>query len=170
VRTQPGFAVILLLLCACGDMRRPQRLRFADRSLATVERVAAELDQRLPSLEPHRGVFTAGEATSQYTAFFDAGELRHIEERLSLGEYGSSRIRYYFNNHALFLYLERAERSGMGGLGMSAEVTERAFAFDSAGQLSESRKTIHGRPAPIEDYELMAVRNHTAELKRELSK
>lgn len=170
MRSLPEFAAVTLLLCACGDMRRPQRLRLADRSLATLERVAAELDERLPNLESRRGAFTAGEATSQYTAFFDAGQLRHIEERLSLGEYGSSRIRYYFNNNALFLYLERAERSGMGGLGLSAEVTERAFAYDSVGVLSESRKTIDGRPAPIEDYELMAVRNHTAELKRELSK
>jgi hypothetical protein len=151
-------------------MRRPERIRIADRSLATVEQVAAELDRRLPTFESRRGVFTVGEATSRYTAFFDAGELRHIEELLHLGEYGSSRIRYYFNNRALFLYLERAERSGMGGLGTSAEVTERAFAYDSIGQLSESRKTINGRPAPIEDYELMSVRNHTAELKRELSK
>lgn len=141
-----------------------------DRSLATVERVAAELDHRLPRLESRHGVFSAGEATSRYTAFFDAGELRHIEESLSMGEYGWARIRYYFNNRALFLYLERAERTGMGGLGVSKEIVERAFAYDSIGQLSESRKTINGRPAPIEDYELMSVRNHTAELKRELSK
>lgn len=162
--------LLALLLSACGDMRRPRRLRIADRSLATVQQVAAELDSRLPDLESRRGAFTVGDVTSRYTAFFDAGELRHIEELLTLGEYGSSRIRYYFNNRALFLYLERAERSGMGGLGGAAEIVERAFAYDSVGQLAESRKTINGRPAPIEDYELMSIRNHTAELKRELAR
>lgn len=152
-------------------MRRPERLRFPDRSLQTVERIASEIDARLTRLEKKAGSFTAGEATSHYTAWFDAGELRKIEEQLNLGEYGTAKISYYFNNRALFFYHELAQRSGMGRIGATdGERVERAFAYDSVGQLVESRKLINGHPSPIEDYELMSVRNHTAELKRELAK
>lgn len=152
-------------------MRRPERLRFPDRSLQTVERIASEIDARLTRLERKAGFFTAGEATSHYTAWFDAGELRKIEEQLNLGEYGTAKIFYYFNNRALFFYHELAQRSGMGRVGSTGgERVERAFAYDSVGQLVESRKLINGHPSPIEDYELMSVRNHTAELKRELAK
>lgn len=152
-------------------MRRPERLRFPDRSLQTVEHIAAEIDQRLTRLERKAGSFTAGEATSHYTAWFDVGELRKIEEQLNLGEYGTSTISYYFNNRSLFFYRELAQRSGMGRIGSSGgDRVERAFAYDSVGQLVESRKMINGHPSPIEDYELMSIRNHTAELKRELAK
>lgn len=152
-------------------MRRPERLRFPDRSLQTVERIASEIDARLPRLEKKAGSFTAGEATSHYTAWFDVGELRKIEEQLSLGEYGSSTISYYFNNRSLFFYRELAQRSGMGRIGSTGgERVERAFAYDSVGQLVESRKLVNSQPTPIEEYELMSIRNHTAELKRELAK
>lgn len=158
-------------LAGCGEMRRAQRLHFPDRSLATVERVAAEIDARLNGFERRTGKLTSGDVTSVYTAWFDAGELRKIEERLSLGEYGSSTILYYFNNRTLFFYHELARRSGMGTVGTGAgERIERAFAYDSIGQIMESRKLVDGRPAALEDYEVMAVRNHAAELKRELAR
>lgn len=152
-------------------MRRPERLRFPDRSLQTVERIAAQIDGRLARWEKKTGSFTAGEATSRYTAWFDVGELRKIEEQLNLGEYGTAKISYYFNNRALFFYHENGQRSGMGRIGAGAgERIERAFAYDSIGQLVESRKLMNGQPAPIEDFELMSIRNHTAELKRELAR
>lgn len=169
-RFLPGLALLPIVLCACGDMRRPTRLRFTDRSLATAEKVASEIDMRLSSFESRQGDFRVGDTESRFTAWFDAGELRRIEEMLSVGEFGSSTIHYYFNNRALFLYREQANRSGAGKVGTAGERIERAFAYDSVGQLVESRKLVNGQPAPVEDYELMAVRNHTAELKRALQK
>lgn len=112
-------------------------------------------------MESRRGEFSNGDARSQYTAWFDAGDLRKVEENLSLGEYGASHIAYYFYRNTLFYYREEAQRTGAGrvGIGMG-ERTERVFAYDSVNQLSEARKFVNGVRTPVEDYELMAIRNH----------
>jgi hypothetical protein len=164
----PFFALIaVVFLSGCGDFRRPKRLVFPDRSLATVQRVAKEIDKDLNDLEVRNGSFSTDDATSKFTAWIDAGEVRRIEENLNLGEYGNSRILYYFHRNALFFYHELAQRSGAGRVG-GGEIVERDFAFDSYGQLVENRKVIQGRSAPIEDYELVAIRRHTDQLKREI--
>jgi hypothetical protein len=50
------------------------------------------------------GRWTRGDADSRYVAYFDGGELRYLEENMSMGDYGSRQNRYYYEGGALFYY------------------------------------------------------------------
>lgn len=50
------------------------------------------------------GRWTRGDTDSRYVAYFDGGELRYLEEDMSMGDYGSRRNRYFYDGGALFYY------------------------------------------------------------------
>jgi hypothetical protein len=50
------------------------------------------------------GRWTRGDSDSRYVAYFDGGELRYLEESLSMGDYGSRQNRYFYEGGALFYY------------------------------------------------------------------
>jgi hypothetical protein len=50
------------------------------------------------------GRWTRGDSDSRYVAYFDGGELRYLEENLSMGDYGSRQNRYFYEGGALFYY------------------------------------------------------------------
>ena len=50
------------------------------------------------------GRWTRGDTDSRYVAYFDGGELRYLEENMSMGDYGSRQNRYFYEGGALFYY------------------------------------------------------------------
>ncbi len=64
------------------------------------ERIRASAAQ-WPKVE---GRWTRGDADSRYVAHFEAGELRYLEENLSMGDYGTRLNRYFYEGGALFYY------------------------------------------------------------------
>jgi hypothetical protein len=89
-------------------------------SVSAEDRAASIRDSaaQWPKVE---GRWTRGDSDSRYVAYFDGGELRYLEEDLSMGDYGSRRNRYFYEDGALFYYAGEKSSdvpgsSGPGGL------------------------------------------------------
>lgn len=63
------------------------------------------------------GRWTRGDTDSRYVAYFDGGELRYLEENMSMGDYGSRQNRYFYEDGALFYYVGEKSSDVPGSTG-----------------------------------------------------
>jgi len=120
---------------------RPAKLEILDSSLAQLKRI--------------RGTWTQGDASSHYTAYVDDAWIRRIDVNMSQGEYGSGLRHLYFAKDQLIFYAESATRRKPGVAGEHPmDAVRLELSFDSYANLTSSSKTVNGKPAPVEKFEI----------------
>lgn len=119
----------------------PAKLEILNSSLAQLKRV--------------RGTWTQGDASSHYTAYVDDAWIRRIDVDMSQGEYGSGLRHVYFTKDQLVFYAESATRRKPGAAGEHPmDAVRLELSFDSYANLAASSKTVNGKPAPVEKFEI----------------
>ena len=168
-----SFVVALGALAACGrpEAQPPQTNRL-DSNVATAvlppTEAAAALEARIEarrgSLVRKPGNTVAGDAVSQWTAFYAGDALLLIDDSVSLGSFGSARVRFYFDEGRLRLYREEARRTGARG----ARLVTTRIVFDDAGVVAASTYQVDGRDAELPTSKIDEARSRSADLLRRL--
>ena len=168
-----SFVVALGALAACGrpEAQPPQTNRL-DSNVATAvlppTEAAAALEARIEarrgSLVRKPGNTVAGDAVSQWTAFYAGDALLLIDDSVSLGSFGSARVRFYFDEGRLRLYREEARRAGARG----ARLVTTRIVFDDAGTVAASTYQVDGRDAELPTSKIDEARSRSADLLRRL--
>jgi hypothetical protein len=108
-------------------------------------RGAAEIEAKLPALRRVEGTLAMGDTNAGFEAFYEGAVLRYVEEepRAAVGK--AEKAYYLDSTGVLFYYHAEGERS----------VTR--IAFDPAGNVRASEKTLDGQPAPLLDADIQAA-------------
>ena len=172
-----SFVVALGALAACGrpeahppQASRPDSIRVpaAVSPSDAASALEARIEARRGGLVRKPGSTVAGDAVSQWTAFYDGDALLLIDDSVSLGDYGSSRVRFYFDAGRLRAYREEGRRAdaASGEKGMR-EISTR-IVFDAAGAVAASTYQVNGRDAPLPAAKVEEARNRSGDLLRRL--
>jgi hypothetical protein len=158
MRLLPPLLLALGLLAACGGREEmpPSSGPPVPASEVDLERKLAGIHADLPGLESRRGEWIQGDATGRLQARFRGDDLVFVEEALDLGDYGSGRRRYYFEDDRLFYATAREERVRMDGSGRSR--TELSLRFTPAGTAIEGRKAMDGDSVDVTPEDVRQVR------------
>ena len=168
-----SFVVTLGALAACGRPEaQPPQANRPDSNVATAvlspAEAAAALEARIEarrgSLVRKPGNTVAGDAVSQWTAFYAGDALLLIDDSVSLGSYGSARVRFYFDEGRLRLYREEARRARARG----ARLVTTRIVFDDAGAVAASNYQVDGRDAELPTSKIDEARSRSADLLRRL--
>jgi hypothetical protein len=124
----------------------------------------ARIEARRGSLVRKPGNTVAGDAVSQWTAFYAGDALLLIDDSVSLGSYGSARVRFYFDEGRLRLYREEARRVGARG----ARLLTTRIVFDDAGAVAASTYQVDGRDGELPASKIDEARSRSADLLRRL--
>jgi hypothetical protein len=160
VRPVLTFALVGAL-AACGrpDARPAEPAKTAPAAtlppMAAGESLAARIERGRTSLVRRPGSTTAGDATSSWTAFLSGDRLVLVDDSTSLGDYGASRARFYFEEGRLRFYREEGTRVNMAPGATGSRSLEARIAFDETGAVAASAYREEGRdttlPAPKAD-------------------
>ncbi len=128
--------------------------------MGPLPRRAADIAARLPTLHRIDGSWQDGDAASAISAYFEDGVLRYLEERMTIGQYGSAVNAYYFEEGALF-YHETIKRVRSAGQPTEAgdEVAFRVL-FGPDGVPAASSQWINGEAVELDDAELQTALRH----------
>lgn len=129
---------------------------------ARAARVAAEMG----AFERVDGQWEQGDAASTISAYFDGPQLRYLEERMTIGQYGSAANAYYFEQGTLF-FLESVKRVAMGTPGRDdrqEEIAMRAL-FAPDGTREEAMRWVDGAAAEMDEGELLSALRHAEGLR-----
>jgi hypothetical protein len=172
-----SFVVALGALAACGrpDAQPPEASRpdpaHAAPALApsdAADRLEARIEARRGSLVRKSGNTVAGDAASQWTAFYDGGSLLLIDDSVSLGDYGGSRVRFYFDEGRLRVYREEARRANSRTDERRTRTVSTRIVFDGAGAVAASTHQVDGRESTLPAAKVEEARNRSADLLRRL--
>ena len=126
----------------------------------------ARIEARRGSLVRKPGSTVAGDAVSQWTAFYAGDVLLLIDDSVSLGTYGGARVRFYFDEGRLRVYREEARRTGSGVRGPRVVTTR--IVFDGGGAVVASTYQVDGRDAELPPIKVDEARTRSTDLLRRL--
>jgi hypothetical protein len=172
-----AFVVALGALAACGrpDAQPPQASRPDSVPAAPVlspsdaaAALEARIEARRGSLVRKPGGTVAGDAVSQWTAFYAGDTLLLIDDSVSLGDYGGSRVRFYFDEGRLRLYREEGRRVNTGAGERGTRAISTRIVFDDAGAVAASTYRVDGRDSTLPGTKIDEARTRSADLLRRL--
>jgi hypothetical protein len=173
--TCASLVVALGALASCGrpEAQPPQSAAAAPAApplppAEAAESLAARTEARRGSLVRKPGSTVAGDAVSQWTAYYSGDTLLLIDDSTSLGDYGASRVRFYYEGGQLRLYVESGRRARASRDGSGSSTLETRIAFDEAGAVAASRFVVDGRDSTLPGTKADEARNRSADLVRRL--
>jgi hypothetical protein len=117
-------------------------------------RGAAEIEAKGPALRKIEGRIAEGDTHAGFEAFYEGTVLRQVEEEAAYGELGRGEKEYYLDSTGvLFYYHGEEERSG----GTGKDSVSIRIAFDPAGNVRASEKTVNGQAAPLLDSDVQSA-------------
>lgn len=119
-------------------------------ALSVADQVRA-LDARLASLEVTQGSADMRGTMSRYRAYWEQGAVVLIEEEAALGNQGTRRARYYYDQGGSLIHY--------------SEEPALTMDFDASGAMIAGAKTAGGAPAAIEPFEINAAQMRGRELR-----
>jgi hypothetical protein len=170
-----SIGMVLGALAACGRPEaHPSRAGRPDSAVAptspsaAADSLEARTEARRASLVRQPGRTIAGDAVSEWTAYYNGDALLLIDDSVSLGDYGGSRVRFYFDEGRLRLYREEGRRAltGRGETGANAIATR--IVFDDAGVVAASSYQVDGRDSTLPLSKVEEARNRSVDLLRRL--
>jgi heat shock protein HslJ len=130
---------------------------------------AAAIDANLQAYGKLSGQLTMGDAAATFEAYFYGDALRHIDERIDQGDYGSTENRYYLGSKGLFYYRSESnlaatspKRSG------ERDRTLLIIAFNNEGKIEQALKVVNGKSVEPGDEDLMAPKRRLAALQQRI--
>jgi hypothetical protein len=156
-----GLALVAVAAaCGCGGARPSPTV-----TASTLEQRAAAVDRDANSMTRKSGASSMGDASSKFDAFFENGRLRLIAEKLSLGEYGSSVNRYYFDDAVYFAFEEKTRVNLAPAASGAAEKISLRIFFTPDGAVLDGRKSVGGERAIVEDTDARGALLHANALR-----
>jgi uncharacterized membrane protein/membrane-bound inhibitor of C-type lysozyme len=145
-RTAAGTVALLLLAPAGGCEQAPDAGGPAAAPPGAVREV--------------EGRFAMGDTEADWIARFDGDTLLSIAEERRMGESGSGRAEFFFEDGRLVRYQERSRRrlTDPGAGGALAAVSLR-LEFAPDGSLATGEKTVDGASLPPDDAEVAGIRS-----------
>jgi len=129
-----------------------------------VLRQVAAIDAALPSMDRREGRWEAGDAVGPYTAYFDGTGLRRLEERLSLGDQGTSQWSYSFGDGNLIFASGEDVRPSAGPEGGRRDVVTTVW-FGPTGEVLGVERTVDGVPETPGATDVEGIRMHAMALR-----
>jgi hypothetical protein len=149
----------------------PRLLDLPIENLPTAELAALAMERDLKRYRETQSQFRSDDADITLTAFLDSGAPAILVEHRELGDLGSSSVRYYFRQGALFLVRDNGLRVPDKGMANANSVLLTRLAFAPGGKLLEGRKVIDGAAQPIDTAtDVDAVLNHVKELLKRVAR
>jgi hypothetical protein len=157
-------AALLLAACAAPRPHAPRELPATPEAIrAAVTATAAAL----PHYHQITGRWQNEQTTSTYHAYFSGPHLEYVTESAGDGDKSYAVNKYYYVDGVLYYF------HGQGSVGSGdsfnpqpAEIDVQ-IAFDAAGRVTRSVKTLNGRSAALEKGEAAAILEHAGELRRD---
>jgi len=175
--TRVPYALIVVALGALAACGRPEA-RPSESTVAppaaplppaeAAESLAARIEARRASLVRKPGNTVTGDAVSQWTAYYSGDTLLLIDDSTSLGTYGGSRSRFYYEGGQLRLYREAAQRTRTRRGQRGTSSLETRIVFDEAGAVVASAYLVDGRASTLPAAKADEARNRSADLVRRL--
>jgi len=168
------IVVALGALAACGRPEARPAETPTTPAAATLpaaeaaESLAARIEGRRASLVRKPGNTVAGDAVSQWTAYYTGDTLLLIDDSTSLGAYGGSRSRFYYEDGQLRLYRDAGQRSRSRGGQHGTSMVETRIVFDDAGAVVASTYVVDGHETTLPANRAEEARTRSADLLRRL--
>ena len=134
-------------------------------SLAAAEGVVAGMRARLGAMTRVDAALAQGDAASDFSAYYEDGELRVITESLDQGDYGQTEEEYFLADGGVVYWTARGVRARAGAPGTVDSVRWRV-ALDGTGRVVAAEKLVNGEPAPLEDSRAETIVRHARDLER----
>lgn len=128
-------------------------------------RRATAIELGLDAYREVDGMWVAGDASSTYSAYFEADSLRLIEESISMGDYGDATAVYYFDVGTPFYIVQDEVRTRLdpGAAGLSDTLQTRV-AFGPEGGLVATERIVNGTLGEAPPVEVEGLWNHAVAL------
>lgn len=132
-------------------------------------RRALRIELALDDYRTVEGTWTAGDASSSYTAYLDGDSLRFIEERLNMGEYGDETNVYYFADGALFYAVQDGVRVRLdAAAAVRRDTVQLRIALAPDGTVLATEGTVNGESEVVDRVLIEGVRRHAEALRDRL--
>jgi hypothetical protein len=162
MRASTWLMAAVLGLAACGGRAPPPAAPPSAPADAATR--AATLEAAAPGLQKVDGRSQRGVEPSSYSAYFDHGQLRYLDERVLPPRGAPRRNRYFFDDGRLFYYVGEAAAGGTGG-GVSALGPTVPVQAEFAGAKTLSAVRIeHFGAVRLEEAQAEEIRRQAAEL------
>jgi len=120
-----------------------------------------DIDASVNEMKRVSGRWAMGDASSIIDAYYAKDELRLIVEQMDMGDYGSSKYKYYFKDGYLFYHEQNGTRMSSNSDNPDEEVDVNVIMhFNSEGTLVASSKKINYQPVELHDIEAPGVLKH----------
>lgn len=166
-----GWPILLVLAVAVSACAGPDRREPLGADLPpTPEARLAVLKEDLGALRRVDGSMTMGDADSRYSAYFDGADLRYVEERVGMGDYGSSVAEYLVEGDKLRYYRQESRRVAMepGAAPGTFRQVEFELWFDAEGNLAGWERTVDGNLTRVPETEIQGALRHWEVLRRDI--
>jgi heat shock protein HslJ len=130
---------------------------------------AAAIDANLEAYDKLSGELVMGDAAATFEAYFYGDALRHIDERIDQGDYGSTENRYYLGLKGLFYYRSESDLAATSSKRSGErDRTLLIIAYDDQGKIDQAFKVVNGKSVEPGDEELMGPKRRLAALREML--
>lgn len=140
--------------------------------MATLAVLAAGCSKEAPpppapkvKTESIQGTYDLGDTIAEFDAAYRDGKLNRIEERRDLGDYGSGKSIYVFQDDRLATYTEVSSLRDVTVPGTGKVHDVRIdLAFGPSGETTRESKTVDGADEPLDDLDAAGVRRRAEAL------
>lgn len=127
---------------------------------------SAMMEARLGSLRKATGDSRKGDATTQYSAWFDETGVRFIDAVFEQGEYGSSHRKMYFEDGKLVFFSEQGQvRNTAAAAKGQMNLVETAISFAPTGKAEKSVRLVNGKPLALGPQDAVGAQNYAMMLR-----
>ncbi len=161
--TSGGLIVASLVLAACGGRAPPAATAPAGPPPDAAARAAA-IEAAAAQLQKVDGRWQRGQEPSRWSAYFQSGELRFLDERVTPPAGSARHNRYYFEGGRLFYFAGEAPAGRLlGGPAADAPTLPVQAEFSGARTISAVRIEHYG-PVRLEERDATEIRRQATEL------
>ena len=141
----------------------------APTQVTAFDKEADDIDSHLQQMQRVDGEWMTGDVATRYSAYFDGGQLKHIDADRTSGELAATKMEIYFDGDEPFRYAERGYQEVRGrsrsGEPIETDSIELLFVFDRGGKPVSALKWVNMIPAEPSQTEIANARSYSDSLR-----